>query len=162
MWQTFYFHPILGIQFPIYQYHFWLKKNHLIGLKLSAFYDDLFKIHPIYVDWAPLSENHLIAIPNFPKKHPTLPKDRHIIRILNVRTSDDGGNFYDVWEWASCQFSNFEWGKEIKECKNVKRIVWFLLFVKGRRYLYECWGYLLNKMQMFICDRWLKHKTIWL
>ena len=30
-------------------------KKHLILLKLGAFYDYLFKIHPIYVNWAPSS-----------------------------------------------------------------------------------------------------------
>ena len=45
-----------------------LIEKHLILLKLGAFYNNLLKIHPIYVTWAPLSLlKPPIAIPNFAK-----------------------------------------------------------------------------------------------
>ena len=52
------------------------KNNHPICTKLGAFYDNLPKIHPIYVIWSPSSlMKTLIAIPKFAKKR---PKGRHI------------------------------------------------------------------------------------
>ena len=48
------------------------KEKHLILTKLSAFYNNLPKLHPNFVIWAPSvsNENPPIAIPNFAKKHP--------------------------------------------------------------------------------------------
>ena len=64
-----------------------LKEKHPILTKLGAFYNNLPKIHPIYVIWTPssLMEKSPIAIPNFAKKSP--PKGRHIyVYHVNVRT----------------------------------------------------------------------------
>ena len=50
-------------------YHF-SQEKHPILTKLGAFYNDLAKIHPIYVIWAPSSlMKPPIAIPNFAKNH---------------------------------------------------------------------------------------------
>ena len=45
------------------------KTKHLLWTELCAFYDNLLKIHPIYVNLAPVSdENSPIAIPKFAEK----------------------------------------------------------------------------------------------
>ena len=56
------------------------KEKHPIWIKLGAFYNNLPKIHPIYVIWAPssLMKTPPIAIPNFAKK---CPKRQAHIRI---------------------------------------------------------------------------------
>ena len=56
-----------------------LKEKHPILIKLGAFYNNLPKIHPIYVIWAPSSlMKPPIAIPNFAKK---CPKRQAHVRI---------------------------------------------------------------------------------
>ena len=51
-------------------YHFWRLKCPILT-KLGVFYDNLPKLHPIYVIWAHSSRwNPPIAIPNFAKKVP--------------------------------------------------------------------------------------------
>ena len=71
--------PIFCQNFPPISIPF-SEKKHPIWIKLGAFYNNLPKIHPIYVIWAPssLMENPPIAIPNFAKR---CPKRQAHIRI---------------------------------------------------------------------------------
>ena len=71
--------PIFLPNFPPISIPF-SKEKHPILIKLGAFYNNLPKIHPIYVIWAPFvsDENPPIAIPNFAKK---CPKRQAHIRI---------------------------------------------------------------------------------
>ena len=62
------------------------KENHPIWIKLGAFYNNLHKIHPIYVIWAPSS---LMKTPRslYQISWKSAPKGRHIyVYHVNVRT----------------------------------------------------------------------------
>ena len=66
-------------------YHF-RKKEHPIWIKLGAFYNNLPKIHPIYVIWAP---SFLMKTPRslYQISRKGAPKGRHIyVYHVNVRT----------------------------------------------------------------------------
>ena len=70
--------PPISIQF--------LKEKHPILIKLGAFYNNLPKIHPIYVIWAPSS---LMKTPRslYQISRKSAPKGRHIyVYHVNVRT----------------------------------------------------------------------------
>ena len=63
-----------------------LKEKHPIWIKLGAFYNNLPKIHPIYVIWAPSS---LMKTPRslYQISRKSAPKGRHIyVYHVNVRT----------------------------------------------------------------------------
>ena len=63
-----------------------LKEKHPIWIKLGAFYNNLPKIHPIYVIWAPSS---LMKTPGllYQILRKSAPKGRHIyVNHVNVRT----------------------------------------------------------------------------
>ena len=63
-----------------------LKEKHPIWIKLGAFYNNLPKIHPIYVIWAPSS---LMKTPRslYQISRKSAPKGRHIyVFHVNVRT----------------------------------------------------------------------------
>ena len=79
---TFFFpnyHP------SVYQFH---TKTTQFCAKLGAFYDNLLKVHPMYVNWVPLCvrKTPQYAVPKFAK---STPKGRHIglyIYHVDVRT----------------------------------------------------------------------------
>ena len=67
-----------------------LKEKHPIWIKLGAFYNNLPKIHPIYVIWAPSS---LMKTPRslYQISRKSAPKGRHIyVYHVNVRTPPPG------------------------------------------------------------------------
>ena len=70
-WKSDYLYTNFLPNFPPISIPF-LKEKHPIWIKLGAFYNNLPKIHPIYVIWAPssLMKAPPIAIPNFAKKCP--------------------------------------------------------------------------------------------
>ena len=69
-----------------------LKEKHPILIKLGAFYNNLPKIHPIYVIWAPSSlMKPPIAIPNFAKKCPKRQAHVGYVYHVNVRTPPPPG-----------------------------------------------------------------------
>ena len=66
------------------------KEKHPISIKLGAFYNNLPKIHPIYVIWAPSS---LMKTPRslYQISRKSAPKGRHIyVYHVNVRTPPPG------------------------------------------------------------------------
>ena len=66
------------------------KEKHPIWIKLGAFYNNLPKIHPIYVIWAPSS---LMKTPRslYQISRKSAPKGRHIyVYHVNVRTPPPG------------------------------------------------------------------------
>ena len=78
-WKSDYLYTNLLPNFPPISIPF-SKEKHPIWIKLGVFYNNLPKIHPIYVIWAPpsLMKTPPIAIPNFAKK---CPKRQAHIRI---------------------------------------------------------------------------------
>ena len=69
------------------------KEKHPIWIKLGAFYNNLPKIHPIYVIWAPSS---LMKTPRslYQISQKSAPKGRHIyVYHVNVRTPPPGVHY---------------------------------------------------------------------
>ena len=81
--------PIFLPNFPPISIPF-SEEKHPIWIKLGAFYNNLPKIHPIYVIWAPSS---LMKTPRslYQISRKGAPKSRHIyVYHVNVRTPPDG------------------------------------------------------------------------
>ena len=82
------------------------KEKHPILIKLGAFYNNLPKIHPIYVIWAP-STSSLMKTPRslYQISRKSAPKGRHIyVYHVNVRTPPPGtlhliNTLYSVELW---------------------------------------------------------------
>ena len=87
IWQSLY---QIFAKFPTHQYTIFWKKSTQLGFKLGAFYNNLPKIHPICVIWAPLS---LMKTPRslYQISRKSDPKGRHIyVYHVNVRTPPRG------------------------------------------------------------------------
>ena len=81
------------------------KEKHPIWIKLGAFYNNLPKIHPIYVIWAPSSlmkpSRSLYQI-----SRKSAPKGRHIyVYHVNVRTTPPPGDFRTESHLSFCPWS---------------------------------------------------------
>ena len=83
------------------------KEKHPILIKLGIFYNNLPKIHPIYVIWAPSS---LMKTPRslYQISRKSAPKGRHIyVYHVNVRTPPPDFDVNVIIESMFCMFRNF-------------------------------------------------------
>ena len=93
---TFTIPNFVAIYYPsVYQF---CTKKHPILLKLGVFYTNLLKMHPIYVNWVPLSViKPPIAIPKFTKNKKHLKRQSQICIPCQCETSLASESKY--WEY---------------------------------------------------------------
>ena len=123
------------------------EKKHPIWIKLGAFYNNLPKIHPIYVIWAP---SFLMKTPRslYQISRKGAPKGRHIyVYHVNVRTPPPGVRILQtVGSWAATSASSI-----VQPNPRLRKCLWMTSnTVNGNNML----SFSLSTMMCFLTKDW--------